>query len=332
MAEKAASGGGTSGKWPMFPCEDPTHPELDKYFRTFDDELKNHESSYLIRGETPPSLIGVAEGIDMTTLVELPEPDAAALANETMKSKMDRVKFNLQISQTVRAEKARQDRFDAGIADLKNSLASVIASTMRDSAPGRLRSLKKACEMDHSGKSHDGVKMYNTIVALKSEDGPTAKRSSKWHEQQYNKMCTEQLPDHCSAEQYAKKINNLMEIHLPNFKKIRLEGRDLSEVYIDWMPHYNATDGRGLLRSLEERQAVIDAAKARIARMTDGALKTAAEASLMTLPYVSPPISPKLLCDTHRVGIKLPRVISGCPSPPRVWTNSHTPWIPREKP
>ena len=94
MADKAASGGGTSGKWPMFPCEDPTHPELDKYFRTFDDELKNHESSYLIRGETPPSLIGVAEGIDMTTLVELPEPDAAALANETTKSKMDRVKFN----------------------------------------------------------------------------------------------------------------------------------------------------------------------------------------------------------------------------------------------
>ena len=47
---------------------------------------------------------------------------------------------------------------------------------------------------------------------------------------------------------------------------------------------------------------------------------------------IPPPISPKVLWNTYRVGIKLPRVISGCPSPPRVWTNSHTPWIPREKP
>ena len=36
---------GDGGKWPVFACEDPTHrPELDKFFRHFDDEFKNHES------------------------------------------------------------------------------------------------------------------------------------------------------------------------------------------------------------------------------------------------------------------------------------------------
>ena len=72
---------------------------------------------------------------------------------------------------------------------------------MRDTAPARLHALKKMCEMDVDGKSHDGIKMYTILTALKTEDGPTASRSHKWHEKQFNMMNAEQLPDHCSAEQ-----------------------------------------------------------------------------------------------------------------------------------
>ena len=38
MTDKADSG--TSGKFPEFPNEDPTKPELDRFFRVFDDKLK----------------------------------------------------------------------------------------------------------------------------------------------------------------------------------------------------------------------------------------------------------------------------------------------------
>ena len=69
MTEKAISGGRDGGKWPLFPCEDPTHPELDKYFRHFDDEFKNHESIHLIMGTTPPSLIGFSGAISTTKAV-----------------------------------------------------------------------------------------------------------------------------------------------------------------------------------------------------------------------------------------------------------------------
>ena len=285
MTEKSGSGG-SGGKWPSFPCEDPTHPEIDKYFRHFDDEFKNHESIHLIMGTTPPSLIGFNGVINTIALVPIPEPvTQEEIDADTTKAKVERIKFNLQCEQTLRAEKGRQQRYDAGIAELKNQLASIIANTMRDTAPARLRALKKMCEMDTDGKSHDGIKMYTILTALKTEDGPTASRSHKWHEKQFNLMNAEQLPDHCSAEQYIKKVNTLIQEHIPNFKKIKLEGEDLSEVIIEWMPAYNASDGRTLLRSLKERQAAIDAAKGRIAALPDGPVKTTAEASLLMMPY-----------------------------------------------
>ena len=78
MTEKSASGGRDGAKWPTFPGDDPTLPALDAYFRHFDDELQSHEAAYLIAGQTPPSLIGLAASIDTTALVKIPEPATAA--------------------------------------------------------------------------------------------------------------------------------------------------------------------------------------------------------------------------------------------------------------
>ena len=286
MSEKAASGGSNGGKWPVFPCEDPTHPALDLYFRHFDDELQSHEAVHLIIGTTPPSLIGLSAAISTAALVPVPEPvTAEEKAADTVKARIERVKFNTHCEQTLRTEQARQARYDAGVAEIKSNLATIISNTMRDTAPARLRALKKACQLDAEGKVHDGVAMYKILVALKTEDGPTASRSSKWHESQFNEMNATQLPDHCSAEQYIKKVNTLLQVHLPNFTKISLNGASLSEVVIEWMPECLASDGRTLMRQLKERQAAIDALKSKIAVMADGAAKTATEAAMLTMPY-----------------------------------------------
>ena len=286
MSEKAASGGSNGGKWPVFPCEDPTHPALDLYFRHFDDELQSHEAVHLIIGTTPPSLIGLSAAISTAALVPVPEPvTAEERAADTVKARIERVKFNTHCEQTLRTEQARQARYDAGVAEIKSNLATIISNTMRDTAPARLRALKKACQLDAEGKVHDGVAMYKILVALKTEDGPTASRSSKWHESQFNEMNATQLPDHCSAEQYIKKVNTLLQVHLPNFTKISLNGASLSEVVIEWMPECLASDGRTLMRQLKERQAAIDALKSKIAVMADGAAKTATEAAMLTMPY-----------------------------------------------
>ena len=83
MADKAESG--SSGKFPEFPNEDPTKPELDAYFRVFDDKLKLTEYMSLVKGTVPQSLIGLSDPIDLSEMVEEPTPVGPALVAETAK-------------------------------------------------------------------------------------------------------------------------------------------------------------------------------------------------------------------------------------------------------
>ena len=188
MSEKAASGGSNGGKWPVFPCEDPTHPALDLYFRHFDDELQSHEAVHLVIGTTPPSLIGLSAAISTAALVPVPEPvTAEEKAADTVKARIERVKFNTHCEQTLRTEQARQARYDAGVAEIKSNLATIISNTMRDTAPARLRALKKACQLDVEGKVHDGVAMYKyssrsklrTVLRLHGRRSGTSRSSTR---------------------------------------------------------------------------------------------------------------------------------------------------------
>ena len=58
MADKSGSGGGSDD--PVFPCEDPTQPELEDWLKCMRDKLKKTEYLYLSRSETPPSFIGIS--------------------------------------------------------------------------------------------------------------------------------------------------------------------------------------------------------------------------------------------------------------------------------
>ena len=287
MAEKSASGGKDGGaKWPTFPGDNPTLVALDVYLRHFNEELQSIEAAYVIAGKTPPSLIGLAGAVDTSALVKIAEPTTRAeIDADTVKAKIDRTKFNSYCDERIRAEKAREERFDAGIADIKSQLATIICNTMRDSAPVLLRALKKETQMGTSGTMFDGVAMYNKIVAMKSEPGPTQDSSAKWHEGQYMEMDQTPLHDHCSAEDFMKKVNKFLVVHLPNFDCIKLSDAQLGKKVIEWMPACLASDGRGLKRSLEERQAARDSMSTTIAAMPAGPGKVAAEASLATMPY-----------------------------------------------
>jgi len=170
MAEKSASGGKDGGaKWPTFPGDNPTLVALDVYLRHFNEELQSIEAAYVIAGKTPPSLIGLAGAVDTSALVKIAEPTTRAeIDADTVKAKIDRTKFNSYCDERIRAEKAREERFDAGIADIKSQLATIICNTMRDSAPVLLRALKKETQMGTSGTMFDGVAMYNSTRSSRS--------------------------------------------------------------------------------------------------------------------------------------------------------------------
>ena len=282
MTDKADSG--TSGKFPEFPNEDPTKPELDRFFRVFDDKLKLTEYMSLIKETVPQSLIGLSEPIDLSEMVEEPTPNAAALLIESSKDRQGRIKFNVQCATMRRAETARDDKFKGGMTVLRDGLASIIADTMRAKAPARLRALKVAHAVGHIGQEHDGVEMYRSLLALKHVDGPTAKRSSEWHETEFWRMASEPLTDHCGVTDYLTKVNTFMEVHLPNFTRLNFQGEQLSDVYIDWMPPINASEGRVLRRELCEKRDRIAEARVRADRIVNAANKAAALAQIAIMP------------------------------------------------
>ena len=79
-----------------------------------------------------------------------------------------------------RGDRARRYfNFNGGMTVLRDGLASIIADTMRAKAPARLRALKAAHAVGHSGQEYDGVEMYHSLLALKHVDEPTAKRASE---------------------------------------------------------------------------------------------------------------------------------------------------------
>ena len=230
MADKSESGGGSDD--PAFPCEDPTQPELEEWVKCMKDKLKKTEFHYLIRNETPPSLIGMSVSINLDSLQQQPEPTG----DETTEAFQKRAAWNFKCETKAREEYQRRLAFDAGIAKMKNGFAGRIADTMRINAPAKLRQLKVSHEMGSDTDMHDGAAMWLAIESLKSKQSATHQRSADWHEKQWEIMRDNPLPDHCGVQAFLAKVTVLLEKHIPNFQKVRLEGANLADVIINFMP------------------------------------------------------------------------------------------------
>ena len=176
MADKPDFGG-SAEKDPPFPGEDPTQPELDMWLKVMSDRLKKTEFFYVVRGETPPSLIGISEPIDVSMLVEQP-----AVPGETAEARRSREAWNFRCRDKAREETQRAASYMAGIEKLKNGFAGRLADSLRDNAPGKLRQLKAVHEIGPD--RHDGAAMWSALKELKNRAGPTQSRSADWHERQ----------------------------------------------------------------------------------------------------------------------------------------------------
>ena len=97
-------------------------------------------------------------------------------------------------------------------------------------------------------------------------------------------MASEPLTDHCGVTDYLTKVNTFMEVHLPNFTRLNFQGEQLSDVYIDWMPPINASEGRVLRRELCEKRDRIAEARVRAGRIVNAANKAAALAQIAIMP------------------------------------------------
>ena len=99
-----------------------------------------------------------------------------------------------------------------------------------------MKELEAASPLARVAGSHDGYEMLKQLRAKKAVPSAIEKISNRFHEKQWETMRDEQLPNGCSSQQYAQKVNKLMNDHLPHFKTINLSGVNLGNALIDFMP------------------------------------------------------------------------------------------------
>ena len=167
---------------------------------------------------------------------------------------------------------------------MKNGFAGRIADTMRANAPAKLRQLKVAHEIGADTDMHDGAAMWLAIEALKLKPSATHQRSADWHEKQWEIMRDTSLPDHCGVQAFLAKVTMLLEKHIPNFQKVRLEGANLADVIINFMPSDLTGEGRTLRREVINEGLARDRALEQAALMSTATQRTAALASANNMP------------------------------------------------
>ena len=67
-------------------------------------------------------------------------------------------------------------------------------------------------------------------------------------------MCKSSLPDGCTSDEYAGKCYKLLHDHMPNFERVRLEGRTLVQQLIDFMPEVNRRTDQAVIWSELKRE------------------------------------------------------------------------------
>ncbi|KAL1530415.1 hypothetical protein AB1Y20_001320 [Prymnesium parvum] len=230
-------------QWPEFPCEDPTATELDDWLRVWNASLRGLDVEAILRGATPPStLIALSRPTDLTDFVEV----TVAAEPDTTK----RLRHNAAVKKANRDEANRVESFDAGMLRIKNGFAGQLEKALRRTAPARLRRLKAACAIVGTAGAYDGAAMMTALRALVGARGPTQRQSSAWHEKQWERLRDSRLPDGCIADEYAAKCHELLEVHRPNFTRVRLEASTLTDVLIDFLPECNRIEGRGVRKDL----------------------------------------------------------------------------------
>ena len=167
--------------------------------------------------------------------------------------------------------------------------------------------------------------MFKALRARKSTSRPSRVRSSEYHEEQYRIMRSTRLADGCSSQDFADKCNMLVSDHLPYFQTVKLEGADLIDAFIAFLPEALAGDGRDIKDRLEDDNKANDTELAlerltrRVARAADPAVENARLAMSMAPAGISPP-SPQL----HTLQDPAPPLQPPPPLKPQ-WPSLHQP-------
>ena len=234
-------GGNTIVALEPFPGEEPTRKALGDWLDRSGPVLKRAGFGPAMRGETPPHLIAYSEFCETCEVPELTEDQRASMGPA------ESTKYDLMRSKHLRENRLGLARYHAELTEYHNKLAAILESSLRHSAGLRLKSLlKKHAVADRKDVYHGG-RMWRDLVSLMGD--ACRLDEARVHDRAFEEARDNYLPDGCSAQAYADKVNVLMREHL-RWMERPLKGAALGTFLIKLMPLCNAAEGRALCREL----------------------------------------------------------------------------------
>jgi hypothetical protein len=175
---------------------------------------------------------------------------------------MDATKFmthNARVRAVEIEEEGRKATFDATMHGVMDAIAANIETRMRHTANFRLKQLKTK-HYNSAGDYHDGGAMYRELAAqlgIADPDDPLVVLEAKVHEKAWERMCDTELADGTSPQVYKDKCMSLVDNIIPHLPdRIKMEGKDLSQVFMGFLPKNCQQEARGLRDKLKEKKLV----------------------------------------------------------------------------
>ena len=120
--------------------------------------------------------------------------------------------------------------------------ASVLAASLRPNTELLLLELQSKCVLVGITGQHDGYKMLKAMRLKAALPSAIHDISSLFHEKAWEAMRDEALPNGCSSQQFADKVNTLLKDHVPHLASVDLSGVKLSKAIVNFMPSACATE------------------------------------------------------------------------------------------
>ena len=235
-------GGASTGSsdLPDFPGEHPSDKDLCDWLDLVMPKLRRLYGA-LLRGETPQHLLQFENGADDLTGLERIDPAATPEGMSVARV----MQHNRQVDVETKAVVARRNQLAAGLRTERSNLAQLVIGMMQRKAPLRLKSLLATHAVAGYDECYKGDAMVKDLLALRGTTGQHEEVQD--HDREVERMRDEPLPDGCSVDDYAYRVNELIRDHVDHLER-PLQGAALGRFIVRMMPAVNASEGRSIIR------------------------------------------------------------------------------------
>ena len=223
--------------FPDHPGERPSKAAHIKWVKKWRASLSTQGYAAPLRGDTPYEIKKLQDRS------RIPDPDGKNASIAAENARIDHQNLQNEIERSARLD------------EIKNRLASKLATSMENTAPLRLAALQKKFQsQDEHGelidKSYDGVSMF-LEEEVAAHDGEVSEYDAKRYGVAYEKLRDHPCKANITPQAYSTRINLFTTYVNPFLGEFELKGKTLSKYFISQLPSELGTDARSLRRDLD---------------------------------------------------------------------------------